>query len=159
MTSRTSSHACGNFTGAAPIPSRWSRWTSTQIIEEVIELTRPRWRDISQREGISIQIQTELEPKLPLLLSDPSDLREALINLVFNAVDAMPQGGTITFVTRSVKSPLPKKTKLPNAIAGRSPGQGRRHGRKDPATLPWSRFFPPSPNAAAPAWVWRWFMA
>jgi CheY-like chemotaxis protein len=86
-----------------------------EIVHEVIELTRPRWRDIPQRDGISIQIQSELEPKLPLLLSDPSELREALINLVFNAVDAMPQGGTITFVTRffdvpdSDQDPNPKR--------------------------------------------------
>ena len=73
-----------------------------QTIEEVIDLTRPRWRDLPQREGISIQIQHELEPQLPLLLSDPAELREALINLVFNAVDALPQGGTITLVTRSI---------------------------------------------------------
>jgi signal transduction histidine kinase len=83
------------------------------IIHEVIELTRPRWRDISQREGISIQIQTELEPKLPLLSSDPSELREALMNLVFNAVDAMPQGGTITFATRSFDVPLSNKDQNP----------------------------------------------
>lgn len=44
-----------------------------RIVEEVIDLTRPRWRDISQREGIAINIQSELEPNLPLLLSDPSD--------------------------------------------------------------------------------------
>ena len=44
-----------------------------QTIEEVIELTRPRWRDLPQREGISIQIQHELEPDLPLLLSDPAN--------------------------------------------------------------------------------------
>ena len=83
------------------------------IINEVIDLTRPRWRDISQREGISIQIQTELEPELPLLSSDPSELREALINLVFNAVDAMPRGGTITFVTRSLD--LTGSDKEPNS--------------------------------------------
>jgi len=76
-----------------------------QTIEEVIELTRPRWRDLPQRDGISIQIQRELEPELPLLLSDPSEFREALINLVFNAVDALPQGGSITFVTRSFNRP------------------------------------------------------
>jgi CheY-like chemotaxis protein len=73
-----------------------------RTIEEVIELTRPRWRDLPQREGISIQIQNELESNLPPLLSDPAELREALINLVFNAVDALPQGGTITFITRSL---------------------------------------------------------
>ncbi|MGA3283745.1 MAG: ATP-binding protein [Verrucomicrobiota bacterium] len=76
-----------------------------QIIEEVIELTRPRWRDVSQREGISIHIEHEFESDLPLLLSDPTELREALFNLIFNAVDALPQGGTITLVTRSVIRP------------------------------------------------------
>ena len=73
-----------------------------QIIEEVIELTRPRWRDVSQREGISIHIEHDFESGLPLLLSDPTELREALFNLIFNAVDALPQGGTINLVTRSV---------------------------------------------------------
>jgi signal transduction histidine kinase/ActR/RegA family two-component response regulator len=71
-----------------------------QLIEEVIELTRPRWRDQAQREGISIQIRPELLADLPRLPSDPGDLREALINLIFNAVDALPQGGTITLTTR-----------------------------------------------------------
>ena len=74
-----------------------------KIIEEVIELTRPRWRDLSQREGISIQICCELESPAPILLSDPTELREVLINLVFNAVDALPQGGAITFVTRTFR--------------------------------------------------------
>ena len=78
------------------------------IIHEVIELTRPRWRDISQREGVSIQIEKTLEPQLPLLFSDPSEFREVLTNLVFNAVDALVQGGTITFVTRSINIPDPE---------------------------------------------------
>jgi len=73
-----------------------------EIVKQGIELTRPRWRDIPQSNGIIINLQHELEPDLPPLLSDPSDLREALINLVFNAVDALPHGGTITLVTRTV---------------------------------------------------------
>ena len=76
------------------------------IIEEVIELTRPRWRDLSQRQAVSIQVQRELDPESPLLLSDPSDLREALINLIFNAVDALPQGGIITLVSRFASRPV-----------------------------------------------------
>ncbi|HXR03829.1 MAG TPA: ATP-binding protein [Verrucomicrobiae bacterium] len=75
------------------------------IIEEVIELTRPRWRDVPQREGISIHIEHAFESGLPPLLSDPTELREALFNLVFNAVDALPQGGTINFFTRSAFRP------------------------------------------------------
>jgi signal transduction histidine kinase len=80
-----------------------------KIIEEVIELTRPRWRDLSQREAVSIQIERKLEPQLPPLLCEPSDLREALINLIFNAVDALPQGGTITLSTRSIGDAAPGK--------------------------------------------------
>ena len=81
-----------------------------KVIEEVIELTRPRWRDLSQRQGVSINVQCELEPEPFLLHSDAGELREALINLVFNAVDAMPQGGTITFVTRSISGPVSEES-------------------------------------------------
>jgi signal transduction histidine kinase/ActR/RegA family two-component response regulator len=76
-----------------------------KAIEEVIGLTRPRWRDVCQREGVSIQIKQELEPDMPPLLSDPTELREALINLIFNSLDAMPYGGTIHLITRSVNRP------------------------------------------------------
>jgi signal transduction histidine kinase/ActR/RegA family two-component response regulator len=76
-----------------------------QIIKEVIGLTRPRWRDACQREGISINIQTELEADMPRILSDPSEMREVLINLIFNSLDAMPYGGTIHLITRSVNRP------------------------------------------------------
>jgi signal transduction histidine kinase/ActR/RegA family two-component response regulator len=79
---------------------------TNQIIKEVIELTRPRWRDLPQRQSVSIQIRQELELQLPSLLCDPADLRETLTNLIFNAVDALPQGGSITLATRSVSRPV-----------------------------------------------------
>ena len=82
-----------------------TRINLNQLIEEVIDLTRPRWRDVSQREGISIQVQHEFDPNLPPLVSDPTELREALFNLIFNAVDALPQGGIITLVTRLATRP------------------------------------------------------
>jgi len=87
-----------------------------QIMEEVIELTRPRWRDVPQRGGISIHIQHEFEPNLPPLLSDPTELREALFNLIFNAVDALPQGGTINLVTRSVSRPAQGENSSPEQL-------------------------------------------
>jgi len=71
------------------------------VVDEVIELTRPKWRDVCQRAGISINIKRELDPAVPMLMSDPSELREALINLIFNAIDALPKGGTLTLVTRA----------------------------------------------------------
>lgn len=83
-----------------------------QIIPEVVELSRPRWRDISQRDGVAIKIEQKLEPGLPLLSSDASELREALINLVFNAVDALPRGGNIRLTSRSLRVP-PRKSGSP----------------------------------------------
>lgn len=73
-----------------------------QLVQQVIDLTRPRWRDMAQSEGLAIEIQTDLAAELPELHSDQTELREALINLVVNAVDAMPNGGTITMSTRLV---------------------------------------------------------
>jgi signal transduction histidine kinase/CheY-like chemotaxis protein len=80
------------------------------LIEEVIELTRPRWRDLSQRQGVSISIERNFATDLPSLLGDPSEIREAFTNLIFNAVDALPSGGTITFLSRAVPGPVSKKT-------------------------------------------------
>ncbi len=77
------------------------------VIEETIELTRPRWRDQAQKLGVNIQIHRELGANLPPLVCDPRDLREALTNLIFNAVDALPQGGRITLVTDAFARPDP----------------------------------------------------
>jgi signal transduction histidine kinase/CheY-like chemotaxis protein len=74
------------------------------ILDEVITLTRPRWRDLAQRSGTSIKVLAEVQPNLPCLLSDATELREALTNLIFNAVDALPQGGVITLAALAVEA-------------------------------------------------------
>jgi len=86
-------------------PDELARVDVNQAIDEVIELTRPRWRDLVQRQGFSIQIERQFEPQAPLLLCNAAELREALTNILFNAVDALPQGGAITLATRSVTRP------------------------------------------------------
>jgi CheY-like chemotaxis protein/anti-sigma regulatory factor (Ser/Thr protein kinase) len=55
---------------------------------------------MAQERGVVIKMQTELAPDLPAIMASESEIREALINLVFNAVDAMPDGGTLTMRTR-----------------------------------------------------------
>jgi signal transduction histidine kinase/CheY-like chemotaxis protein len=90
-----------------------TRVNINQIVEEVIELTRPRWRDLSQRDGISINVESKLALGLPSLLGDPAELREALTNLIFNAVDALPRGGTITLATRAAADIVLKHTDTP----------------------------------------------
>ena len=69
-----------------------------QVAEDVIEVTRIRWKDEAQAKGILYDIRMEPAP-LPRVNGVPSELREALTNLVFNAVEAMPQGGRLTVQT------------------------------------------------------------
>ena len=75
-----------------------------ELFDSVIELSRPRWKDIPNQKGIVIQMQKELEKRLPVIIGSESEVREALLNLVFNAVDAMPKGGTITLKGRKQES-------------------------------------------------------
>ena len=70
------------------------------LLAEVAELTRPRWRDDAQLQGLSIDLHCHTAAGLPPLHADPAELREALINLVFNAIDAMPRGGRIELLAR-----------------------------------------------------------
>jgi signal transduction histidine kinase/ActR/RegA family two-component response regulator len=70
------------------------------IVAQVIELTRVRWRDLPQQRGVAIAMRTQLQPALPAILGQESEIRDALTNLIFNAVDAMPEGGTLTMRTR-----------------------------------------------------------
>lgn len=65
------------------------------LMQQVRELTRSRWKDTPQQKGLEVKIETELPADLPPILGAESELREALVNLVFNAVDALPQGGVI----------------------------------------------------------------
>jgi signal transduction histidine kinase/ActR/RegA family two-component response regulator len=69
--------------------------------EQVADLTRPRWRDIPQARGIVIELEMELEPDLPAITGNESEVREALTNLILNSVDAMPQGGRLTIRTHT----------------------------------------------------------
>jgi signal transduction histidine kinase/ActR/RegA family two-component response regulator len=72
-------------------------------VRQVLELTRPRWSDQPQRRGVAIELRTLLDPQMPEIIGADNEIRDALTNLVFNAVDAMPEGGTLTVETRSVK--------------------------------------------------------
>ncbi len=69
------------------------------LVEQTVSLTQPRWKDQALASSRTVVVRTELE-EVPAVPANESDLREALTNLVFNAVDAMPYGGTITLATR-----------------------------------------------------------
>jgi signal transduction histidine kinase/ActR/RegA family two-component response regulator/HAMP domain-containing protein len=75
------------------------------LVMQVVDMTRPRWRDIPQGNGIMIEVRTELDPDASEFAGLESEIREALTNLVINAVDAVPKGGVITIRTRAFEAP------------------------------------------------------
>ena len=68
------------------------------IIKDSIEITKPKWKDEVQSRGIRVEMVSNLE-KIPPVLGNASELREVITNLIFNAIEAMPEGGRIEIRT------------------------------------------------------------
>jgi len=66
----------------------------TKLVKQAVELTQPKWKSQAQADNIDINIETSLPPDMTIK-GNEVELKEVLINLIFNAVDAMPKGGTI----------------------------------------------------------------
>jgi signal transduction histidine kinase/FixJ family two-component response regulator len=79
-----------------------SQVSLNDLARQVIDMTRPRWRDIPQGRGIMIELHADFEGSLPRLAGIESEIREAVTNLVINAIDALPHGGSITVRTRTL---------------------------------------------------------
>ncbi|MDW8366286.1 MAG: PAS domain S-box protein [Abditibacteriales bacterium] len=107
------------------------------LVEQTILLTQPKWKDQAQASGRTIAIQTDLQP-VPLIAANESELREALINLIFNAVDAMPNGGEIVLRTR-----MEEVGKLGNWGTGKLGNWGIEESKTD--SISQSPRFPISP--------------
>ena len=71
-----------------------------ETIAQAIVLTQPKWKDQMMASGATVVIDTDLRD-VPAIRGSESDLREVLINVLFNSVDAMPRGGTITVATHT----------------------------------------------------------
>ncbi len=69
------------------------------LVEQTVLLERPRWKDQALAEGREIIVGVDLQ-ETPLVTGNQAALREALTNLLLNAVDALPEGGVITLRTR-----------------------------------------------------------
>jgi signal transduction histidine kinase len=70
------------------------------LLEQAVSFTKPKWDAQAFGEGRQIHVELDLQ-EIPVILGDAARLRDAITNLIFNAVDAMPKGGTITLRTRA----------------------------------------------------------
>jgi CheY-like chemotaxis protein len=65
------------------------------VIQEALDLTAPRWRDDAERRGVVITVSQDMEA-LPPVEGIAFELRDALVRLILNAVQAMPDGGELS---------------------------------------------------------------
>jgi len=64
------------------------------LIETLVEVERKR------RRVPEVEIRLELDPALPIIQADPTQIQEVMVNLVSNSLEAMPNGGRLTIRTR-----------------------------------------------------------
>jgi signal transduction histidine kinase/ActR/RegA family two-component response regulator len=72
-------------------------------IQEALDLTAPRWRDDAERRGVVITVTQDMEA-LPPVEGIAFELRDALVRLILNAVQAMHEGGTLGIRAASEES-------------------------------------------------------
>ena len=70
-----------------------------KIVQDTIALTRPRWEEKIAHDSLPLELRLDLGTVGPIR-GRPARLTELLTNLFLNALDAMPDGGTLTIATR-----------------------------------------------------------
>jgi PAS domain S-box-containing protein len=66
-----------------------------EVVEQLLALTRPQWDNEAARRGVRYEIDLRVAPAPPIL-AVASEVREALLNILENALAAMPEGGRLT---------------------------------------------------------------
>ena len=68
------------------------------VIHDAVAITQPRWEERSAKGGLPLRLDLDLRP-VPAVMGRPSELNEVITNLILNAIDAMPEGGTLAIHT------------------------------------------------------------
>lgn len=97
------------LTFARKTPSLFQSIVITDIISEITKLLSETFPKI-------IEISTELDPNIPPINADATQIHQVLLNLCVNARDAMPQGGKLR-ITASIAHSETLSTKFPNTLS------------------------------------------
>jgi signal transduction histidine kinase len=87
------------FTRSKSLNSDYATVVINQLVEDAIKMTEPIWRAKAQHKGINITIHQHLSPENLKVHGNEGALKEVLVNIIFNAIDAMPNGGGIDIST------------------------------------------------------------
>jgi signal transduction histidine kinase len=71
-----------------------------------------------------VQLVRSLAPELPMIMADAAQLEQAFLNLMLNAVEAMPQGGRLTILTQAARAPKQGGKAPQVAIEFKDTGEG-----------------------------------
>jgi signal transduction histidine kinase len=71
----------------------------SNLIKQSIKFTMPRWKNMAHANGINYHMDTESVGEMLKVSCNPTEIREMFVNIIHNALEAMPDGGRITFST------------------------------------------------------------
>ncbi len=94
------------FTKTTPDNKEFVSSDIRNFIRHSIDFTKPRWKNEAQAKGIDYNIDTKDMKSVPSIMCNHAEMREVFINLINNSLDAMPEGGSITFSTWSAEDTL-----------------------------------------------------
>ncbi len=90
------------FTKTTKDVSAFVSFNISDVIKQSIDFTMPRWKNMAQAIGINYYLDKEGIKKVPPIMCNPSELREVFINIINNSLDAMSEGGSLSFSTWSI---------------------------------------------------------
>ena len=93
----------------------------SSLLRDAIEITRTRWQNEARAAGRSVEVMLNANDGL-LTRGNASELREVFVNLIVNAVDAMPDGGSLTICCKRMANAA-------SSFLGHRHGHGRRSAR------------------------------
>ena len=89
------------FTKSEANPSEYIFFDIRHLLEQAIDFAKPRWENMAQAGGMNYNMNNKGMKEIPEALCNPTELRGVFINVINNALDAMPDGGSLSFTTWS----------------------------------------------------------